>query len=325
MHIGFSSSSTAVVVPATGGWQNWTTVSVPVTLSSGNQEMWVLFDTGGANFRYVTFVANSSAPPPVPPPPPPPPTSGSGTDLIVAEWNIQVNDSGSSHARTVIDYLMGLSPQPQVIMITEAHASQWNTYISELQSRSSYSWGGNFLSECPPGAWNGSWCSGSEDEGTAIFTMLPINDKSATYLPYADAYHSARALVRLAVSVNGTNVNVFGTHLQVDNASARYSSMAYLKWWSSNYSGTKLVAGDFNADPDQIDTSSGMAGAFVDTWQQLYGGRALTAFGPNPTMQLDYWFADNSGKAVPKWEWVVTPTGQTSDHYPLHAAITIRP
>jgi len=152
--------------------------------------------------------------------------------------------------------------------------------------------------------------------------MLPINDSSSTYLPYADGYHSARALVRVAVNVNGTNVNVLGTHLQVNDASARYNSMAYLKWWASNYSGTTLVGGDFNADPDQIDTSSGMSGPFIDTWTQVNGGKALTCTTPNPTMQLDYWFVDSSART--KWEWVVTPTGTISDHFPLHAAITIQ-
>jgi len=324
MHIGFNGPSNlwfTADIPATGGWQSWRTVNVPVPLGAGVQQMTLFFDTSGANVNYVDVTSGGSSG--SPPPAPPPPSSGGGTDLIVAEWNIQVDDSSSSHARSVIDYLMALTPQPQVIVITEAHASQYNTYINELQNRSSYNWAGNFLSECPLGSWNG-WCTGSEDEGTAIFSMLPINDSSATYLPYADSYHAARALVRLAINVNGANVNVFGTHLQVNNASARYNSMAYLKWWASNYSGTKLVAGDFNADPDQIDTSSGMAGAFVDTWPQLNGGKALTSFTPNPTMQLDYIFVDSSGNAVPKWEWVVTPTGQTSDHYPLHAAITIR-
>jgi probable HAF family extracellular repeat protein len=54
-HVGFNGPSqgqwTIVSVPATGGWQNWTTVSVPVTLGAGTQQMTILFDTGGMNFR----------------------------------------------------------------------------------------------------------------------------------------------------------------------------------------------------------------------------------------------------------------------------------
>ncbi len=56
-HIGFNTASNqwkVVSVPATGGWQNWTTVSVPVTLGAGTQQMTLLFDTGGMNFRLAT-------------------------------------------------------------------------------------------------------------------------------------------------------------------------------------------------------------------------------------------------------------------------------
>ena len=64
-----------------------------------------------------------------------------------------------------------------------------------------------------------------EDEGTAVLTSLPVVGSSTTHLPYADSYHSARALVRLAVSVNGRTLQIFGTHLQPGNMSARYSSI----------------------------------------------------------------------------------------------------
>ena len=54
-HVGFNGPSQgqwkAVSVPATGGWQNWTTVSVPVTLGAGTQQMTIMFDTGGMNFK----------------------------------------------------------------------------------------------------------------------------------------------------------------------------------------------------------------------------------------------------------------------------------
>jgi beta-glucosidase len=41
-------------VAPTGGWQNWTTVSVPVTLGAGTQQMTIYFDTGGMNFHHAT-------------------------------------------------------------------------------------------------------------------------------------------------------------------------------------------------------------------------------------------------------------------------------
>ena len=50
-----------VAVPATGGWQNWTTVSVPVNLSAGRQSLRLLFETGGLNVRWLS--ATSAAQP----------------------------------------------------------------------------------------------------------------------------------------------------------------------------------------------------------------------------------------------------------------------
>jgi hypothetical protein len=56
MHVGFNTASNVwrtVSIPATGGWQNWITISVPVTLGPGVQQMTLLFDTGGMNVMKI--------------------------------------------------------------------------------------------------------------------------------------------------------------------------------------------------------------------------------------------------------------------------------
>ena len=57
-HVGFNGPSQGqwktVSVPATGGWQNWTTVNVTVTLGAGTQQLTLYFDTGGMNVRLIT-------------------------------------------------------------------------------------------------------------------------------------------------------------------------------------------------------------------------------------------------------------------------------
>jgi phosphatidylserine/phosphatidylglycerophosphate/cardiolipin synthase-like enzyme len=57
LHIGFNGPSAgqwkAVAIPATGGWQTWTTISVPVTLGAGVQQMTIYFDTAGVNLHHV--------------------------------------------------------------------------------------------------------------------------------------------------------------------------------------------------------------------------------------------------------------------------------
>jgi hypothetical protein len=64
LHLGFNTTSNvwqAVSIPPTGGWQNWTTVSVPVTLGAGTQQMTVLFDNGGMNYRNASVTAAGSS------------------------------------------------------------------------------------------------------------------------------------------------------------------------------------------------------------------------------------------------------------------------
>jgi endonuclease/exonuclease/phosphatase family metal-dependent hydrolase len=282
-------------------------------------------DAGGDSTTNVSYEP-APAPPASPAaatPAPPVAVDSQGTSISVVTWNIQVNDPSADHARAVMAQIAAMSPQPQVVVIEEAHRSQYGTYIDELQARTGRAWSGDMLTHCAPGAWTGSTCASPEDEGVAVFSSFPVIDSSSGWLPYADAWHSARAAVRLAINVNNTPVQVFGVHLQPDYPSARYASMSLLKGWAAGYSTPQLVAGDFNADMDQIDTTSGMAPNFVDSWALVGSGSGFTGFVPGPTMKLDYWFSDASGGAVPEWTYVNTGTW-ASDHYPVVAQYRIR-
>jgi hypothetical protein len=53
--------SGAVNIPATGGWQNWTTVTASVTLPAGQQILTLNQDTGGWNINYLTFASGTTS------------------------------------------------------------------------------------------------------------------------------------------------------------------------------------------------------------------------------------------------------------------------
>lgn len=323
LHVGFNGSSPvwrSVSVPATGGWQNWRFVSLPVTLAAGSQQLTLVFDTNGFNVDSIEVTAGSSPPPP---PPPPPPPSG-GTNVPIVTWNVHI-DSSAAHARGVVQRVLGLSPRPQIVIFQEALQSLASTYLDEFQVRTGQTWQGAFKTHCPPGAWNGSSCSGSEDEGVAVFTSFPIMNSSGIHLAGSvDQWHSARAAVRAAVSINGIVTQVFSVHLPVVTSS-RYAAMPHFKSWASGYSTPQLVGGDFNADPNQIDINEGMGGAFIDSWSIVGVNAGYTAFTPSPTMKLDYLFGDNSGKVSPISSTVVTSMGTFSDHFPVTGLFTVRP
>jgi glucosylceramidase len=85
LHVGFNGPSnvwTQLSVPQTGGWQNWSTVTVPVSLGSGAQQITILFDNGGLNLGPMTVSAEATPPPPPPPPQPPP----GGTPTSASVW-----------------------------------------------------------------------------------------------------------------------------------------------------------------------------------------------------------------------------------------------
>jgi Carbohydrate binding module (family 6) len=58
LHVGFNTPSSVwqtMSVPSTGDWQEWTTVSIPVTLAAGQQQITLFFDTGGFNVSRITI------------------------------------------------------------------------------------------------------------------------------------------------------------------------------------------------------------------------------------------------------------------------------
>lgn len=334
MHVGFNAGSNvwqSVGVPATGGWQNWTTVSLTTTLAAGTQQLTLYFDTGGYNVDSINVSAGGPAPtqpPPTQPAPSQPPVSSGGTVLPVVTWNIEINDGSETHARQSIDMLMAWGPRPEVVVIQEAWANWFSVYIDELQKQTGQTWYGAFATHCASGNWNGSTCTSQWYQGLGIFSTHPITSTSQKFFPYWDCWTAARVGLRAQIDLNGLPVQIFTTHLQTggctNDAQSRYNSMSDLKAWASQYSAPQLVAGDFNADPDQIDTTSGMSPNFVDSWFVAGQGSRFTAFVPTPTMKIDYWFSDASGRAAAQTSVVNTGTGSVSDHMPLEATFVVK-
>lgn len=315
IHVGFNGPSNVwrqVSIPATGGWQTWTTVSFSATLGAGTQTMTLLVDAPGFNLNYVEVASGSTSSST---------TSSSGGSVSVVTWNIQINDSSASHAQRAMDYITAMTPTPQVVVVEEARKSQYNTYINELQARTGKTWHGVMRTHCPPGAWTGSSCTGTEDEGVAVFSSLPLIDTGTTLLPYADQWHSARGVARMAVNFNGVALEIFGVHLPL-SVSARAGAMSSLKAYAAGFSRPQIVAGDFNADRNEIDPA--MSPNFVDSWGQVGSGNGYTAFTPSPSMKLDYWFEDSGGRVTPNWSVVVTTPGTFSDHYPIINSFAVR-
>jgi endonuclease/exonuclease/phosphatase family metal-dependent hydrolase len=244
---------------------------------------------------------------------------------VVITWNIDSVEPGNdtdTHASAAMDYIAALTPLPQIVVVQEALQSQFNTYLNELQNVTGLAWSGVFATHCAPGAWTSDGCSAAQDEGVGILSSLPIVETSTTYLPFPDDYHSARAAVRAAVNIGGRVVQVFGAHMS-NTTAVRYSMMTALIVYAQQFPLPQFVAGDFNADPDQIDATIAMGASFRDAWAAVGSGPGYTANTPSPTMHLDYWFTDLSTQIQPSWATVVTAPGTFSDHFPVHAGFLL--
>src|SRR5215208_5873696 len=92
IHVGFNGPSgvwTPVGVDATGGWQEWTTVSVPVTLGAGRQVLTLVMDSGGVNLDEIAVAATGSYAPAAVAQVASTSAGSSGGSFRMMTWNIQ--------------------------------------------------------------------------------------------------------------------------------------------------------------------------------------------------------------------------------------------
>ena len=73
-------------IPATGGWQNWTTVSRTVTLNAGTYNLGVFAQTAGWNFNWIEVVSAGGGPSLV--------WSDDFNSINTATWNHEVGGGG---------------------------------------------------------------------------------------------------------------------------------------------------------------------------------------------------------------------------------------
>jgi chitinase len=101
LHIASSSGANLsgnINVPATGGWQTWTTVTASVTLPAGQQTLTIDQDNGGWNIHQLTFA--SSATPPANTVTVSSPGNQTGTVGTAASLQVSGSDSASGQTLT---------------------------------------------------------------------------------------------------------------------------------------------------------------------------------------------------------------------------------
>jgi endonuclease/exonuclease/phosphatase family metal-dependent hydrolase len=293
----------AMGVPNTGGWQAYQDVTATVSLSAGTQSMWIIFDSNGStgavgNLSAVRFDTGNVAPAPAPSPSP----SGGGR-LRAMTWNINFGHGNPAGQAQLI-----ASVGADVVTLQEASTYDENmpsTYVSRLQQLTGQTW---------YSAWGPSLTSAAS-QGTLILSRYPIVDTSSTVL-------AGTGTARAAINVGGVVVQVFAVHLEYYDTSKRSQQLNALMDWARQYSGPRLVGGDFNSWwgewwIQQMETE------YSDTWE-LESGTVQNGYTLNGSVRFDYLFRSFTG------DWRMTPTNcwvqstSLSDHWPVIADYNIQ-
>lgn len=102
-------------VPATGGWQNWTTVQRTINVNAGTYSLGTFISSAGFNLNWISITGASCGTTP------PPPTGWTlawadefnGTSLDTSKWNIEVNGNGGGN-----NELQYYTARPENIRVT---------------------------------------------------------------------------------------------------------------------------------------------------------------------------------------------------------------
>jgi endonuclease/exonuclease/phosphatase family metal-dependent hydrolase len=312
MQVTVGGSTGTFAVPNTGGWQSWTTVTVPLALSAGQQVMTVRFSTGGVNLHSIVVATQAIAPPP-------PPSGGGGGTFRMITWNIHHGKNKSNVLNVPAQVQFIVSQNPHVVALQEVQTWDQNQpalFKSELEKLTGVPW---TLVWAPVTASAGT-------EGNVVLTRLPVSS-SATFQMHATGDWTVigpnRSVAQATVAVGGVGVHVFSTHLDYANTTYRTAQLIDMMNWTSKFGAKRIVGGDFNSWWGEYWITT-MMSEYYDTWQDVTGSNQ-NGYTVNNAVRFDYLFRSKIGSDKVTPTRVYVPVTTLSDHNPVIADYTVVP
>jgi len=321
LKVGFNGTAgwNTVSVPATGGWQSWTTVNLPVTLNAGPQLLTLYFNTNGFNVSRIAVVSGSGSADPSP-------GSGGGGgssysssgSFRMMTWNIQHGTTASGSYDLVSQAQFIASQKPDVVALQEVETWDENQPQRYKQLLEQYT--GN--------SWTLVWApviNSAGTEGNVILTRLPVTSQNTYQMHATGDYtvlYSNRSVAQATVRVGNVDVNVFSTHLDYYSTSNRTTQEQQLMSWALNFGGPRLIGGDFNSWWGEYWITN-MQTQYTDTWQD-YTGSNQNGYTVNNAVRFDYIFRSMDGgwRVTPTYAYV--PGTWQSDHNPVIADFRVQ-
>jgi endonuclease/exonuclease/phosphatase family metal-dependent hydrolase len=146
--------------------------------------------------------------------------------------------------------------------------------------------------------------------GLGLLSKYPIVKMERVLLPMLSPNHEQRSLLMAIVELdNGDQICVGSTHLDL-HADARMAQVQHINKVMLANNLPSIVAGDFNATPDEKEIKYGMS-----EWMPAMANDAYTYPSEKPETKIDYVFA------YPRQAWqvksAIVPPVQMSDHAPI--------
>lgn len=234
--------------------------------------------------------------------------------IKVMTYNTHHGGTATTPATTDFQLDMIAAENPDVVVLQEAYSTQFAYYVNGLNARqNTTAWHGAYNKTCKEGVEPN--CTRYTSESVMILTRLETLAVTPRLVWAKDAYHVARATLRMSVALSdGTPVNVFVCHLPAlsSGAAARSVYVNTFLTWAATFGGPKLVGGDFNDSPSSAPILA-MKQVYADAWALGGTGNGYTHMKSGsltPTARIDYWFSE---KAAPIALNSVAVTGSPTD------------
>ena len=240
--------------------------------------------------------------------------SGTGTSLRVLHWNVHhggIGTDGVYDPGRVAEWIAHMNPDVASLNEVDDESQLW-AIVNRLQSITGVTWNVVF-----------------SGRGNLLLSRLPVSTESiCTY----NSWYPRRA-PHIRVVVNGRNVNIWSSHLDVNSSGTRLEEIYALQGCAAAWSGAAILAGDYNMQASSSEYSAAVSG-YTDAWlaakyagtTQNYSGNCD---GCTRNSRIDYVFSGQAASYLTVESARVYDTRNSygympSDHKPLVVTYSVR-
>jgi endonuclease/exonuclease/phosphatase family metal-dependent hydrolase len=239
--------------------------------------------------------------------------------LKVMDWNIQHGEdmSGANNLDRVATWIKNINAH--VVSLNEVekqngyndNADEPAVLESLLESKTGVPWYGCFAQIV--GAASG--------QGNLVLSRIRIEACDRRLLS------AERSVARATLTLNGTRISVFSTHLDDASASMRATQVAELTSWAATAPEQRIIMGDLNAGATSAELQA-LRAAYQDAWPAAVAAGTAVSYpgntaGNTRNSRIDYIWRSNGATKLSLQSAQVYDTGSVSDHRPVAATYAV--